>query len=96
MSLKLIDRLANKAFEQLADRAQAKIEDKNVKVVIDDIYEQINSIKKRLTEVRPTSNNFEGKVGDIRLAEDEKDNKLYVEAKYEDGWAKTELTLKEE
>ena len=38
----LIDRISNKAFDVVSDRAQAKIQDKELKIVIDDIYKQIN------------------------------------------------------
>tara|TARA_Y100000361_G_C11110704_1_gene317395 strand:- start:47 stop:337 length:291 start_codon:yes stop_codon:yes gene_type:complete len=92
----LIDRIANKAFDVVSDRAQAKIEDKELKIVIDDIYKQINSIKKKLTQLKPPANNFEGESGDVRVVKNKSDNKLYIEAKYDDGWAKTELTLKDE
>lgn len=92
----LIDRIANKAFEAVSDRAQSKIEDKDLKIVIDDIYNQINNIKKRLTQLRPPANNFEGESGDVRVVKNKSDSKLYIEAKSEDGWAKTELTLKDE
>ena len=63
----LIDRISNKAFDVVSDRAQAKIQDKELKIVIDDIYKQINSIKKKLTQLKPPANNFEGESGDVRV-----------------------------
>ena len=92
---KLIDSVLAKSFGEIASRPKIKIEDKDLKIVIDDIYLKINAIEKRLTNLRPPAQNFEGNAGDVRVVKDKTDDKVYIEAKSDEGWAKTELTLKD-
>ena len=80
---------------KLETKIAPRVGDTNIDRVIAKIYTDMNEIINSLNQ-KPTPHRKDtsGKSGDIRLSQ--KGKSLYViEGRFEDGWAETNMTLKE-
>lgn len=80
---------------KLETKTAPRVGDSNIDRVISKIYKDINEIINSLNQKPvPHRNDTSGKSGDIRLSQ--KGKSLYViEGRFSDGWAETNMTLKE-
>lgn len=78
----------------IAKKSAPRVQDADMKRVIDQVYADLNaliaSVNQVATEASPNASGIEGS---FRVVFDRTDKKYYLEAKHQTGWVRVEATL---